>query len=215
MLNPEEDLDHRVLAVALLGLSADAAAVPTLMLALHELGTRLVGEVFLAHGLAVRAQARIWLVQDDDVERRLSAVLCYVLLEDPAVLPRLVEITSDGERRERAAGCFALARQRLPQALAPLVTVLREDQDSSVRGSAAEALGHLGNNKAAEALDQAMHSDPEPTVRRSAVRGLERLPGEHVDGLLRVAPKLVSCEARAALDWRGRYPDLLGIHPQT
>ena len=55
-----------------------------------------------------------------------------------------------------------------------LITLL-EDRDASIRRTAAETLGKIGDQKAEPFLQRALH-DSDPAVREAAARGLGRLP---------------------------------------
>ena len=65
-----------------------------------------------------------------------------------------------------------LTRMKHPRASEFLLTAL-DDQDKSVRLAAVNALEHLGNRYAERKLEVLANTDPDPTVRRAAQRGLK------------------------------------------
>jgi hypothetical protein len=62
------------------------------------------------------------------------------------------------------------------RAIAPLSEVLAKDPDASIRASAAEALGDIGEEAARGVLEEALR-DPHVLVRRSAVEALGEMGG--------------------------------------
>lgn len=77
--------------------------------------------------------------------------------------------TNAGVRR---AVVEALTRMKHPRASEFLLTAL-DDQDTSVRLAAVNALENLGNRYAERKLAVLAHTDPDPTVRRAAQRGTQ------------------------------------------
>ncbi|ALA56630.1 HEAT repeat domain-containing protein [Nitrospira moscoviensis] len=72
------------------------------------------------------------------------------------------------------AGCYRESAPSPDTAVQVLMELIR-DRDASVRRTAAEALGKIGDPAAEPALVQALH-DPEPAVREAAARSVARLP---------------------------------------
>jgi len=87
-------------------------------------------------------------------------------------LSRLLQRDEDESVRGRTAS--ALGQARLGAAVDPLVSALG-DRSPSVRASAAEALGEIGDPRARSALEKSARSDPDNAVRASAAAALEKL----------------------------------------
>ncbi|TKS60487.1 MAG: hypothetical protein EWM72_01381 [Nitrospira sp.] len=73
------------------------------------------------------------------------------------------------------AGCYQDAPAPTPQATIDLLITLLGDTDASIRLTAAEALGKIGDQKAEQYLLRAIH-DVDPTVREAAARSVGQLP---------------------------------------
>ena len=66
----------------------------------------------------------------------------------------LLALLNDAEPRIRRRAALAAGRVKLPDALAPLTSLLQSDPDSEVRHMAAFALGLIGDASAAPALTE-------------------------------------------------------------
>jgi HEAT repeat protein len=91
-------------------------------------------------------------------------------------------------------GCYQDAPAPALQATLDILISLLDDPDVSIRLTAAEALGKIGNQKAEPFLFRALH-DPNPIVREAAARSIGRL-------------SLVGFEAEAELVMLLRDPDI-------
>ncbi|MBT3378946.1 MAG: HEAT repeat domain-containing protein [Lentisphaerae bacterium] len=72
-----------------------------------------------------------------------------------------------------------------PVAAEPLIRLLGEESDVTVRGALARALGREGSTRARQILEELITSDEHWYVRKAAVDALAEIPGEH--GVLRLA----------------------------
>ncbi|MGQ0667598.1 MAG: HEAT repeat domain-containing protein [Nitrospiraceae bacterium] len=73
------------------------------------------------------------------------------------------------------AGCYQDAPDSTPQATMEMLITLLGDREATVRLTAAESLGKIGDRTAAPVLLQALH-DPDPRVREAAAKSVGALP---------------------------------------
>jgi HEAT repeat protein len=208
----DADEDDRVWAAEELCEHGDASAVPTLLLSQAHVGTEPPRAALAKHRDAMCSLALNWLAHGFD-EERIAAIMAFSRFIDGRAVPGIIRACCDREPALRRASTWALARQGCSEAGAILRNMLHSDDEAATRAAAAEALGQLGDEAAADDLATAMQEARELRVRRSAVLGLERLPGAHADGLLRDAPHELQELASGAIAWRQEYPEFLGIHP--
>ncbi len=177
-MRPEDDRAFRVLhdeteplmrrldAVSRLAAAEDPAVVVPLAALCGEAGGPLRDALLRAVGkLDARAVLTRSLAGADGERRRTIARLLGGIGER-AACPALVDLMQDDPDprvREEAAG--ALARLCDPSTLAPLLRRLEEDSDRYVRAAAAQALGEIGGEAAARALEQARGREEHPSVR--------------------------------------------------
>ena len=118
------------------------------------------------------------LLRDPDRGVRRRAVLAAGRINDPAVVPALVDLMNDPEVEVRRTTAFALGLVGDRSAVDRLLAALA-DPDAAVRGRAAEALGRIGDARAAAAVARLL-VDPLPkTISRMTVRGDD--PGNPAD----------------------------------
>ena len=96
----------------------------------------------------------------------------------------LGEILTSGVDVHRCAAARALGEIAAPGASGLLRKALL-DEDPDVRTDAAEALARLADPDCAEALMENLVGDPEPDVKKAALRGLVKMRHAPVIGLLR------------------------------
>lgn len=112
------------------------------------------------------------------------------------------------------AGCYQDAPALTPQATIDMLITLLGDRDASIRLTAAEALGKIGDQQAEPYLIRALH-DSEPTVREAAARSVGRLSavgvetGTELVALLRDPDRSVRRAAAQALGAGERTPALV------
>lgn len=110
------------------------------------------------------------------------------------------------------AGCFQDTPPS-PQATRQILTALISDRDASVRQTAAEALGKIGDPAAESVLLKALR-DPDPAVRAAAARSVGQLPsfgetvGTELVSLLRDPDSSVQRAAAQALGEADGIPEL-------
>ncbi len=100
--------------------------------------------------------------------------LCGFVAQGPA-LERLRQAVGDPRLATSAAALTALGRTRQPKLL-PLLEEASRLEDPVRRRRAVEALGVFGSPAAATALVKVAVGEPEPSVRRAALRSLTRCP---------------------------------------
>ena len=189
-----ETADPRLVPCLIDALSSDYSSVESSAITgLGEIGgkqaTRAIISVLddsssLSHYQAVNALAKIG--DSVAVERLLEALndkedemirgftagaLDHV--DDPRVLPALVEALDDDSARVRASAARSLGVIRDDRAYSPLVRATQDDC-VSVRESALSALGTLGDSRAFNLLIKAL-DDSEPGIRGAAISGLAEL----------------------------------------
>lgn len=112
------------------------------------------------------------------------------------------------------AGCYQNVPFSAPQATTEMLITLLGDREATVRLTAAEALGKIGDGKAGPFLLQAVH-DSDPRVREAAARSLGALSGGGADAdselvrLLSDSDILVRHAAAQALGSRGEAPAMM------
>ncbi len=103
-----------------------------------------------------------------------------------------------------SVGCYQGSSPSTPQTTVPILIILLSDQDISVRRTAADSLGKIGDLSAEPFLLRALH-DSDGTVREAAARSFGRLPafgqeaGTALMGLLRDSDVSVRRAAAQAL----------------
>jgi len=111
---------------------------------------------------------------DEDPRVRLRACQACGTFADPRAVPGLSErLESDGELKVRRSAANALANVGTDQALAPLLGLL-EESDESLRRIAAGALGKANNPEPVEPLARAL-GDESAVVRNAAVYSIIEL----------------------------------------
>ncbi|GAB2585061.1 hypothetical protein GCM10027168_17340 [Streptomyces capparidis] len=117
-----------------------------------------------------------WLLADRVPHVRALALELLGRLRDPGLLPRLTPALRDpdpGVRREAALAC---GRTGDRSAVEPLLAMLADPASRWSAASAADALGLLGDQRAAAPLAARLVSD-QPNLPWSASRALARCPG--------------------------------------
>ncbi len=101
-----------------------------------------------------------------------SAVVRGVIAEalgkigDPSVIPDVVALLSDGDRSVRVSAVRALGEMKHPDAIHPLLKVLREHPDEFIRTHAAQALESTGMRWLVPILEYQRMVEPSPLVQQ-------------------------------------------------
>jgi hypothetical protein len=122
----------------------------------------------------------------DDVARPrhpLTRTLGRIAAEPPRLEPPSYEELAKKGKPERLMTLRMLARQQDDAAIAILGALAAQDPDATVRRIAATALGNIGGETAAAALEPAL-ADADVEVRIQAMRGLHVIGGEAAAGPL-------------------------------
>ena len=199
-------------AARLLGVSADAEAVETLV---SLVGPPRRSEAALTGLLAVPPKERLEAILDHLGEAGPEELPSLLALlppqQEPDQIARLVPYLSHGTPSVRSSAAEALARAPAQQALPVLNAELEEhgvrpevvraigglgdmacgallplldDTNPAVRGAAAEALSRCGGNSVADALRASLEREADLEVRRSMLRALGRVAGDAAIKLL-------------------------------
>jgi HEAT repeat protein len=147
----------RLAAAEALRLPAGSAMPPAALAALHSFAAQPHLQVVLAQALARHG--------------------------DPAFVPHLLDALTSAHPDARAGQVEALRAQPDARALAPMLGLL-DDVDESVRGEAALVLGALGDDTAIAPLAARLGAEPEPYVRARLVWALSFLAPQPVVPLL-------------------------------
>jgi quinoprotein glucose dehydrogenase len=135
-----------------------------------------LGQIARGQDQARAARARsvfVVLLADADAEVRAQAAKLAGEARGPAAVGGLIGLLKDAEPRARFFAAISLGKLGRREALEPLLTLLREDQDRDpyLRHAAVMGLSGLGD---IPALERAA-GDPSPVVRRGALLALRRL----------------------------------------
>jgi hypothetical protein len=126
-----------------------------------------------------RAIKEVWLYPSTLGEPAPLRVARAPALVDPELLAGLFE--DDPQARMRALR--EIRRAGDASVVAAIARVMSEDVDPSVRGRAADALGHIGGEQAIRSLPAAL-DDSNQSVRVQSVRALGRIGGVHAAEIL-------------------------------
>jgi aminopeptidase N len=116
--------------------------------------------------------------RDSHADRiRVAALAGLAALQDLRAVPlALGQLSRGNASAVRVAAVSTLrALGRGQRVVSARLTALLEDDDSQVRGAAAEALGVLGDPRARGRLREALGMEPVPAVRREMSRAVERI----------------------------------------
>ncbi|HHT9133651.1 MAG TPA: HEAT repeat domain-containing protein [Candidatus Avalokitesvara rifleensis] len=119
--------------------------------------------------------------KNESVEKELAEKSLALLKKavDNKDQKALVEALRSQYPEVRVAAAKALAQTDNPETVSALATALRNDREKDVRVAAAQSLGELGDESAAESLLRALN-DENVSVRESAARALANFKGEDV-----------------------------------
>jgi HEAT repeat protein len=121
--------------------------------------------------------------QSPDFMERVLALEVVTNTDPEQCRASFMEILTSGERALRLRGLHGLAAIGDPSTVRDLVRILEEDPDPDLQAVAAQALGTIGDDKASEALYEAIENDYFP-VREQAVLALIAIGDEDLSGFL-------------------------------
>lgn len=138
------------------------------------------------------------LLEDKDPEVRAQAA--KALGEAPALkaLPGLIKLLNDPSARVRFFAALSVGKLHKPEAIGPIVAMLREnqDQDPFVRHAGVSALVAINDFPAILALAK----DPAPSVRMASLLAMRRLERPEVSQFLNDKEALLVVEAARAIN---------------
>ncbi|HEU5182743.1 MAG TPA: HEAT repeat domain-containing protein [Candidatus Polarisedimenticolia bacterium] len=114
--------------------------------------------------------------KEPDTATRVATVYALGALQDKAAVPALHKALRDPEMDVVRAALEGLTQIRTPGIAGMLIEGLA-DQNETIRANSATALSSFGEPDAAKALLDALHKDPSPKVRLSAVGALPNAAG--------------------------------------
>lgn len=113
-----------------------------------------------------------------DRDARLRTVREIARQPDAAASDALIQVLLEDEDPViRGTATIGLGRVGGTQAIEALISALA-DEESSVRTRVVQALGKIGDERAVGAIGEVLKDDPDPRIRRAAVRALGRQPSE-------------------------------------
>lgn len=116
-------------------------------------------------------------LQDTDPFVRLKAAVGLRRIDEEHATVTLIEILRSGEVSASEQAATALGQLGTERAVAPLFDALKENKNTSTRGSAAEALGLAVGERAVPALIDALKDKAHYVCERAAA-ALERIGGD-------------------------------------
>jgi len=116
----------------------------------------------------------IQMMHNKDVEVRRAVATALGGLKDNNAVGYLVELLRDNDSQVRQLAAWGLGESKDKRALHPLLEALMTG-DADLRGGAALALGELKDREAVSPLIDTFSSDPEPMVRKRAVRAISEI----------------------------------------
>ena len=119
-----------------------------------------------------RQRKKAWMAEER--ESQAERIAAWQQAEAGSRKKRLEKLLDDLDEPENHPLALYCINQFGSEAVEPLMSVLRTDNDPDARFGAAHALGSLGDPRAVPALMDAL-SDPEPAVRYWAVDALDKL----------------------------------------
>lgn len=119
------------------------------------------------------------LVDDPDPTVRAACLRALGRHGHPSDVESITPYLRDETSFVRWEAAMALERLHHPDAVDPLIDVLRDDEDADVRLAAARALGQYAEERVFEALVGALN-DRQYSVVRQTLRSLELLTGEQL-----------------------------------
>jgi HEAT repeat protein len=155
-----KDWDIREKAIRALGMAEDKKAVEPLIALAVE--CKQEEELKIRQGFV------------GDTSRRSTILNSLKRLRHPKVTEFLISNINDEPTLISYIAIDALGKKGEPEAIEPLIQALKKDPRSEIRGYAAEALGNFGNERAKEALMEALE-DIEIAVQDAAKKALEKI----------------------------------------
>jgi HEAT repeat protein len=197
------DRDRRV-SQAALGAIQSLGSVETERLALsaakspnpqlRSAALRIIGYFGYASGLSPLSAAA---TAEDEREREV-AIAGLPLLDDPAAVERLLEVSRHSSARTRAAAMRAMGHLAATGAPLERLREALKDPDPWVRYYASQALGRRRDADSVEAVAELL-ADPSGQVRVGAVEALAHLPGKRSFEVLKAVPSADPDLYRAAI----------------
>jgi HEAT repeat protein len=135
------------------------------------------------------------------VRQEVAALLATLKLTDEVVTEALIGATTDNEALVVDAACFALGEMESRRSVDALILVAKNHDDARGRECAVAALGAIGDDRALDAILDALND--KPPIRRRAVVALSNFEGPRVDAALADAATDRDWQVRSAVDQLG------------
>jgi len=202
--------DNRVAAVRALGHLRAAEAAPLLASQL-ERGAGLLrwdaAEALRKIGPPAAPHV-VGMVKSREDETRKLAAEALGGIGAREFVPALLKMYEEGDAFARHGAAMALGHLKAVQAAQPMLAALAQDRPLRLRCAAAEAVGRIGDTRAAKCL-LAMLEDKEGPARAAAARGLGHLgKKEAVPALVAASSDTAADVRRAAVEALGRFRDV-------
>ena len=130
------------------------------------------------------------LLDDANVQQRMTAARAFCELEDNRAIPALIRLLSDTCPLVRVSAAYALGRNISEDAVEPLISVVNQDWNGYVRKGAVWALGNCRDRRALEPLLHALKTDIS-AVRLWAASSLPQVAQSVYEDVIAAIPPLI------------------------
>ena len=132
----------------------------------------------------------LMLLSDPEASQRMVAARVFCELEEPRSIPLLIELLKDKCPLVRVSTAYALGRNTSPEAVEPLIELLKYDWNGYVRKGVVWALGNSSDRRALQPLINALKTDIS-AVRLWAASGLAQIAKLDYEDVITAIPPLI------------------------
>ena len=132
----------------------------------------------------------LMLLADREASQRMVAARVFCELEEPRSIPLLIELLKDKCPLVRVSTAYALGRNTSPEAVEPLIELLKYDWNGYVRKGVVWALGNSSDRRALQPLINALKTDIS-AVRLWAASGLAQIAKLDYEDVITAIPPLI------------------------
>lgn len=130
------------------------------------------------------------LLTHPDSTKRILAARVFCEVQEPRAIPYLINLLDDKCPLVRVSTSYALGRNHSSEAIAPLISLLREDWNGYVRKGIVWALGNSNDGRAVPPLIEALKTDIS-SVRLWAASGLAQVAIFEYEDIIASIPPLI------------------------
>ncbi len=136
------------------------------------------------------AEQMLSLLTHPDSSKRILAARVFCEVQEPKSIPHLINLLNDQCPLVRVSSAYALGRNSSSDAIAPLISLLREDWNGYVRKGIVWALGNSNDGRAVPPLIEALKTDIS-SVRLWAASGLAQVAVFEYEDIIAAIPPLI------------------------